>query len=953
MALLIGLTAPAVDAQVAYYLNWGNRVYSVDLDQSPPVHTLISELSGTGLQPNGIAELPDGRIVYSTNELWMAVMNPDGSGKTRIQLFNPWNLCCFWSGVTVSDTHIFFSKNRNIYRVPIDFGGAPVQENVVHNGGYVMDMIDASASVEVVASNVGTNTYDPYDMKIDGSTGRLYFTNRGNSASETAIKYIEDASGAGPHTVQTLADVNNGIGGPLTFAIDEDGQQLFYVNYSGQYSIQKLDIASLNRSTIFTHGGAGMSMNQGIAYDPATDHIYFAGMESGDGRGISRIPASGGAATQMTTQADQGWAMLAGELILATGGSGGGPSQPMECIVNGSFEEPNVNGGFAVVQTVDVPGWNTVNFQAMEFIPAWWGAHPDGSQAIELYSFGPETIYQDFETTPGDVLTYSFYHLVNLNTFQFPQITENLVEVRFGSPGATVAHAVHGGSQAAQWIQYTGSYTVPAGQTVTRFEIAGIEPSINMGTGSALDAISVQGSYCPPADGTGGPVDSDGDGTPDDQDAFPNDPNETTDSDGDGVGDNGDAFPNDPNETADSDGDGVGDNGDAFPNDANESADSDGDGVGDNGDAFPNDANESADSDGDGVGDNGDAFPNDPDEDTDSDGDGVGDNGDAFPNDPGESSDADGDGVGDNADPDDDGNGLPDLKESVIPMLTALDGVCVEDASGKSEKSEKSGKSSKKSDKSSKKSGKSDKGGENDLAKAIDRIERSLDPKLWTDASHPDSKHGHKIFDEEKKAVKELQDLIGSTSNCDNVLQQAIDALVATDLMLVDVAISEVSCSDKKCSKDLAKAEEARADALAYLDEGREDKAIDELKYAWQKVKKHASTSNSMHVDQSFAFTAETDLHTAELPGEFSLEGNYPNPFNPQTSITFSMPEAATVRLTVYDLLGRQVALLVDGNLSAGKHEVRFDATNLPSGQYLYRLTTPKGEFTKMMMLLK
>ena len=61
-------------------------------------------------------------------------------------------------------------------------------------------------------------------------------------------------------------------------------------------------------------------------------------------------------------------------------------------------------------------------------------------------------------------------------------------------------------------------------------------------------------------------VDSDGDGVPDTEDAFPNDPTESADSDGDGVGDNADAFPNDPTESADSDGDGVGDNTDAFPN---------------------------------------------------------------------------------------------------------------------------------------------------------------------------------------------------------------------------------------------------------------------------------------------------------------------------------------------------------------------------------------------------
>lgn len=144
--------------------------------------------------------------------------------------------------------------------------------------------------------------------------------------------------------------------------------------------------------------------------------------------------------------------------------------------------------------------------------------------------------------------------------------------------------------------------------------------------------------------------DRDGDGTPDDEDAFPNNPNETVDTDGDGVGDNSDAFPEDASETQDSDEDGVGDNADAFPNDASEVADSDNDGVGDNADAFPNDASESADSDSDGRGDNSDAFPNDPAEQDDSDSDGRGDNADAFPNDPSEQDDSDGDGVGDNAD---------------------------------------------------------------------------------------------------------------------------------------------------------------------------------------------------------------------------------------------------------------------------------------------------------------
>ena len=145
-------------------------------------------------------------------------------------------------------------------------------------------------------------------------------------------------------------------------------------------------------------------------------------------------------------------------------------------------------------------------------------------------------------------------------------------------------------------------------------------------------------------------IDSDGDGTLDGQDAFPDDANEDTDSDSDGVGDNADAFPNDASETLDSDMDGVGDNADAFPNDASETLDSDMDGVGDNADAFPNDASETLDSDMDGVGDNADAFPTDASETLDSDSDGVGDNADAFPADASETLDSDSDGVGDNAD---------------------------------------------------------------------------------------------------------------------------------------------------------------------------------------------------------------------------------------------------------------------------------------------------------------
>ena len=90
-----------------------------------------------------------------------------------------------------------------------------------------------------------------------------------------------------------------------------------------------------------------------------------------------------------------------------------------------------------------------------------------------------------------------------------------------------------------------------------------------------------------------------------------------------------------------------------------------------------------------------------------------------------------------------------------------------------------------------------------------------------------------------------------------------------------------------------------------------------------------------------------------EVPTSTVLETNYPNPFNPETTIAFSLPEGAQVQLTVYDVIGRQVATLVDDVLSAGRHEVRFQANGLPSGTYLYRLVTPSGAIVKKMSLLK
>lgn len=97
-----------------------------------------------------------------------------------------------------------------------------------------------------------------------------------------------------------------------------------------------------------------------------------------------------------------------------------------------------------------------------------------------------------------------------------------------------------------------------------------------------------------------------------------------------------------------------------------------------------------------------------------------------------------------------------------------------------------------------------------------------------------------------------------------------------------------------------------------------------------------------------------TSIYAEELqPNEYKLSQNYPNPFNPTTNINYVMPEQAHVRITVYDVLGREVAMLVNEVMSAGTHTVNFDAARLSSGMYIYRMEAGSKILTNKMMLIK
>ena len=91
----------------------------------------------------------------------------------------------------------------------------------------------------------------------------------------------------------------------------------------------------------------------------------------------------------------------------------------------------------------------------------------------------------------------------------------------------------------------------------------------------------------------------------------------------------------------------------------------------------------------------------------------------------------------------------------------------------------------------------------------------------------------------------------------------------------------------------------------------------------------------------------------SEAPLHFSLSQNYPNPFNPTTGIRYQVSGVSGVRLTVYDLLGREVVVLVNEKQAPGSYEVKFDGARLASGVYVYRLEAGAFVAAKKMIILK
>jgi hypothetical protein len=116
---------------------------------------------------------------------------------------------------------------------------------------------------------------------------------------------------------------------------------------------------------------------------------------------------------------------------------------------------------------------------------------------------------------------------------------------------------------------------------------------------------------------------------------------------------------------------------------------------------------------------------------------------------------------------------------------------------------------------------------------------------------------------------------------------------------------------------------------------------------------KQIDRSGAVHFSEPIVPSSSTGVEEIAAPARFALEQNYPNPFNPLTVIKYTVGGASDVSLVVYDILGREVAVLVNERKTAGSYMVSFDGAGLASGIYIYRLTAGQNVASRRMLLIK
>lgn len=171
-----------------------------------------------------------------------------------------------------------------------------------------------------------------------------------------------------------------------------------------------------------------------------------------------------------------------------------------------------------------------------------------------------------------------------------------------------------------------------------------------------------------------------------------------------------------------------------------------------------------------------------------------------------------------------------------------------------------------------------------------------------------------------------------------------------------EVSVANFTVSVPGISRDV----NYQADFYADLN-GSGDYNAPPVDHAWRQSFQSSAGNAVVNFTHNTNFTdigwpslaADDPFAPRALPDEFALEQNYPNPFNPTTSLIFDLAVSGRARLAVYNVLGEQVAVLAEGNFTAGRHELAFDGNGLASGVYIYRLETNGRVAEKKMVMMK
>ena len=128
---------------------------------------------------------------------------------------------------------------------------------------------------------------------------------------------------------------------------------------------------------------------------------------------------------------------------------------------------------------------------------------------------------------------------------------------------------------------------------------------------------------------------------------------------------------------------------------------------------------------------------------------------------------------------------------------------------------------------------------------------------------------------------------------------------------------------------------------------------INKIQVIGQQLVVNSSSNYSFELIHKIIQVSTVNKDELEIPTIYKLDQNYPNPFNPTTAIQFAIPFGGKVSLKVFDVVGREMANLIDTEMNAGQYKINFDATKLPSGMYIYRLVSNKINIAKKMMFVK